>query len=222
MSPAGGPSPLSWIVPGALDLLGGVLGNSSARSAARDQRNFEERMSSTAYQRAVVDMRKAGLNPALAYGQGGASTPSAGIADVSRNLLGSAVNSAQAGRRTAGQLDVMAQTVANLKSSSAKNTAEAGLAQANSAKTAVETSILKAGMPRASAMSDWWSQVHQLGSGLQSWLQNLPEDTWSTTEGFRRNSASAIRRYLQGASARARNQGIQSIDVVPRHSYLEH
>lgn len=38
---------------------------------------WNEHMSSTAYQRAMADMRKAGLNPMLAYQQGGASTPTA-------------------------------------------------------------------------------------------------------------------------------------------------
>lgn len=38
------------------------------------QMDFQERLSGSAYQRAMEDMRKAGLNPILAYQQGGASS----------------------------------------------------------------------------------------------------------------------------------------------------
>lgn len=49
-------------------------------SEAQIQRDFYEALSSSAYQRAVKDMKAAGLNPALAYQQGGAASSGTGVA----------------------------------------------------------------------------------------------------------------------------------------------
>lgn len=51
--------------------------NAFNSAEAEKARQFELDMSNTAYQRSMQDMEKAGLNPILAYQQGGAATVSA-------------------------------------------------------------------------------------------------------------------------------------------------
>lgn len=77
----------------AANYLGQKNTNEENVQLGRDQMDFQERMSSTAYQRAVQDMQKAGLNPMLAYSQGGASSPVGSMPQV-QNAVGAAVSSA--------------------------------------------------------------------------------------------------------------------------------
>lgn len=80
----GGMSMIGSLGGGLLNFLGSADANQTAKEIARKNRQWMERMSNTAHQREVADLREAGLNPILsATGGAGASTPSA---DTSVNL----------------------------------------------------------------------------------------------------------------------------------------
>lgn len=96
----GNPALIAAGVSGGLAAYGQERTNAQNAQLAREQMDFQARMSGTSYQRAVADMMAAGLNPMLAYSQGGASTPG-GQTAVMQNALGAGTTSASQGYQTA-------------------------------------------------------------------------------------------------------------------------
>jgi len=124
--------------------------NYENRKLAREQMAFQERMSNTSYQRAMHDMRLSGINPMLAYMQGGASSPGGATANM-ENVLGTAASSASHVYRMAEELKGMRAQRELMDSQRRREDAQEELTSKQSQNVGLQNRLLGYDIPRASA-----------------------------------------------------------------------
>lgn len=113
--------PLVAAIGAGAALAGGALSSASQANAnrtnlriAREQMEFQERMSGSAYQRGVADLEAAGLNPALAYSQGGASSPGGASTNIQSTEAGRGITAAIPAAAAAASLQQVRAQTANV------------------------------------------------------------------------------------------------------------
>ncbi len=143
-------------IPSAISAVGSFLGGRQAdkgqRAAnkanlkiAREQMQFQERMSSTAYQRSAKDLSAAGLNRILALGSP-ASSPSGALATMQSETAGKAealktgTSSALQARIAQGQFKLLTSQVNNVDAQTLKTVQETAL---TNARTVIESEKAK-------------------------------------------------------------------------------
>lgn len=145
-------------------LLGGVFSARGQRKAnqrniqlAREQMAFQERMSSTAYQRAASDLEKAGLNRILALGDS-ASTPTGQTAHVENESaeLGRAVGKSAA---SALALKTAVQQIDNMRATEQRDNYQSKLLNEQFKKTEAERMLLHQALPGAEAEANFWKKL---------------------------------------------------------------
>lgn len=134
--------PIGSMVGGAL---GGALDQDQANqynsAEAASNRSFQERMSNTSYQRAMADMQKAGLNPMLAYSNGGASVPTGSMASYPTGVDQASASSVATSFRMPSEIDVNKANVVNLGTQSGLNVATKERVQQETRKVMADADI---------------------------------------------------------------------------------
>lgn len=144
-------------------------------AASAKQMAFQERMSNTSYQRSVADMKQAGINPMLAYMQGGASAPAgAAMPTMTANDYPDNVGSGSIEAiASALELKNLRATGEKINSESELNRALSKSALAGALNSAASARLTTANLPKASMKGAIFKDINSAYSGMKRYNSSI-------------------------------------------------
>lgn len=177
-------------------LFGQDMANNANKKEAQKNRNFQERMSNTAHQREVEDLRAAGLNPVLSA-NAGASTPGGATAQIENVAEG---------------FGSTAKDMALMKSTLSRQNAEIGLmesqkkqSEALTSKARMETNVLSKEIPKADLTNKFYEAVKPLIDNTLGLNRNSARDVKRPTDAMDKAERALHEKYKDSPSNRKLN-----------------
>ncbi len=169
---------LDKLVAPLLQLGGDLLGNFFAGERQEDAQQFSAQQFANRYQTTVKDMQAAGLNPMLAYSQGGGTPPSSSAASASMSgnygmaYMQSKLNTAQVANIEADTQNKEAQA-SNIRADTMLKVAQESLAGASADQSRANINYLETQSKR---IIEEIKNIPKEGDRLDALVKNLTEE----------------------------------------------
>lgn len=181
------------VIGGIASFAGNLFKNKQSKAAAREQMAFQERMSSTAYQRGMADMKAAGLNPILAGKVGGASAPVGAMPNITSVTEGLA----HSAKELAGLPQVKA-SIANIQAETLNKIEQAKILAEKAEQERITTARMRIFQPAYEKAGQITHGVSDVADQVYDWVTGVNTGVSERGKPHSARSQSEAGKYLRG------------------------